>query len=140
MGLDDAQVINEFKATDTRGPANDRVSVLFHVPGFRMGQEVSSWLPICGGVAVLNDHAPRDAVGEPARVYSPEEIAERLGGITVKSLGELIRNGGLETTTLGYAEPSRRGGPRRRVWGMTDIQLGALLALRRHGRHGQEAG
>jgi hypothetical protein len=91
------------------------------------------------GVTVLYDHGPRDATGEPARVYSPEEIAERLGGIAVKSLGELIRSRGLETTTLGYAEPSRKGGPRRRLWGMTDIQLDALLALRRRGRHGKDA-
>ena len=67
---------------------------------------------------------------ESAKVYTPEEIAERLGGIAIKSLGEVIRNLGLETTTLGYAEPSRKGGPRRRLWGMTDIQLDALIALR----------
>ena len=68
--------------------------------------------------------------GEP-KVHTPEEIAARAGGISVKSLSALIRDRGLETTTLGYAEPSRKGGPRRRLWGMTDAQLQALLALRR---------
>jgi hypothetical protein len=68
---------------------------------------------------------------EEPKVYTPEEIAERAGGISVKTLGALIRDRGLETTTLGYAEPSRKGGPRRRLWGMTDAQLQALLALRR---------
>ena len=64
-------------------------------------------------------------------MHAPQEIAERLGSITVKTLSALIRARGLETTTLGYAEPSRRGGPRRRVWGMTDAQLEALMAVRR---------
>ncbi|HMF35257.1 MAG TPA: hypothetical protein VKF17_01405 [Isosphaeraceae bacterium] len=73
---------------------------------------------------------------EGVQIRSPEEIAERLGGIAVKSLGELIRNSGLETTTLGFAKPSRQGGPRRRLWGMTGTQLDALMALRRRGRHG----
>ena len=88
---------------------------------------------------MLYDRGPGDVVGEPARVYSPEEISDRLGGIAVKSLGELIRNRGLETTTLGYAEQSRKGGPRRRLWGMTDSELAALLALRKRGRHGHDA-
>ncbi len=112
-GFDDAQVINDFRVRRAPGsPVKDRVTVLFHVPGPRPGQEDSSRLPICGGAAVLYDHGPRDAVGEPARVFSPEEIAERVGGIAVKSLNELIRKHGMETTTLGYAEPSRKGGPR----------------------------
>jgi hypothetical protein len=67
-------------------------------------------------------------------LHTPEEIAERLGGIAIKTLNELIRKRGLETTTLGYQEPSRKGGPRRRLWGMTDEQLDALLALRRRRR------
>ena len=92
-----------------------------------------------GGFGELLEHGSRDAVGEPAKVYSPEEIAERLGGIAVKSLTELIRKHGMETTTLGYAEASHKGGPRRRLWGMTDIQLQALLALRKRRRHGHEA-
>jgi hypothetical protein len=96
-------------------------------------------LPIFGGVAVLNDHGHSEAVGGPARIHTPEEIAERLGGISIKSLGELIRNSGLQTTTLGFADPSRKGGPRRRLWGMTDEQLEVLLALRERGRHGRHA-
>ena len=65
-----------------------------------------------------------------SKVYSPEEIAERVGGISVKSLAEVIRKAGLDTTTLGYAEPSKRGGPSRRIWGMTDDQLERLLHFR----------
>jgi hypothetical protein len=51
--------------------------------------------------------------------------------MAVKSLSELIRKEKLETTTLRFLEPSRRGGRRRRVWGMTEQQLEALLAVRR---------
>jgi hypothetical protein len=69
---------------------------------------------------------------DDVKVYTPDEIVERLGGISIKTLTALIRNRGLETTTLGYAEPSPKGGPRRRLWGMTDAQLEALLALRSH--------
>jgi hypothetical protein len=83
----------------------------------------------------LDNDSRSDAGSRLPKIHSPEEIAERLGGISVKSLTELIRNSGLETTILGYADPSRKGGPRRRVWGMTDQQLEALLALRR--RRGQ---
>jgi hypothetical protein len=75
-----------------------------------------------------------EAGGEEPRIYSPEQIAARAGGISVKSLSALIRDRGLETTTLGYAQPSWKGGPRRRLWGMTDVQLEALLASRRR-RH-----
>jgi hypothetical protein len=64
-------------------------------------------------------------------IHSPEDIAQRLGNITVKTLSALIRSRGLQTTTLGYAAPSRRGGPRRRLWGMTDSQLESLLAVRK---------
>ncbi len=67
--------------------------------------------------------------GEP--LHTPEEIAARLGGMTIKSLAELIRKEKLETTTLRFLDPSRRGGRRRRVWGMTEEQLQALLVLRR---------
>ncbi len=63
--------------------------------------------------------------------HTPEEIAVMLGGISVKTLNDLIRDRRLETTTLGYAPPSRKGGPRRRLWAMTDAQLEALLAVRR---------
>jgi hypothetical protein len=72
-----------------------------------------------------------EAGGEGPRIYTPEQIAARAGGISVKSLSAWIRDRGLETTTLGYAQPSRKGGPRRRLWGMTDAQLEALLASRR---------
>jgi hypothetical protein len=65
------------------------------------------------------------------RIYTPEEIAERVGSITIKTLSALIRSRGLETTTLGHAPPSRRGGPPRRLWGMTDAQLECLVALRK---------
>jgi hypothetical protein len=74
-------------------------------------------------------------VSEPqtdgVKIHTPSEIAERLGRITVKTLTALIRSRGLETTTLGYAPASPKGGPRRRIWGMTDAQLESLLALRR---------
>lgn len=74
----------------------------------------------------------KEVASEPrkAGILSPESIAERIGGISVKSLTELIRKSGLETTTLGYTEPSRRGGPPRRIWGMTEQQLLALLNFR----------
>jgi hypothetical protein len=87
----------------------------------------------------LYDHSQSEPNGGPARVFSPKEIAEQVGGIAVKSLNELIRKHGMETTTIGYAEPSRKGGPRRRLWGMTEVQLDALIALRRRGRHDQDA-
>jgi hypothetical protein len=67
------------------------------------------------------------------KIHQPAEIAERAGGITIKTLTALIRSRGLETTTLGYSPPSRKGGPPRRLWGMTDAQLDSLLALRRNG-------
>jgi hypothetical protein len=69
--------------------------------------------------------------GPKVKVYTPEQIAERAGGISVKSLSAVIRDRGLETTTLGYVQPSRKGGRRRRLWGMTGAQLEALLASRR---------
>jgi hypothetical protein len=79
----------------------------------------------------------KESTGEEPNLHTPEEIAERLGGITLKTLNALIRGRGLETTTLGYANPSRNGGPRRRLWGMNDAQLEALLAVR--SRRGQPA-
>ena len=80
----------------------------------------------------LEDASVNKSGDEELTVHTPEEIAEKLGGISLKTLGALIRDHGLETTTLGYAEPSRKGGPGRRLWGMTDAQLETLLALRRH--------
>ncbi len=78
------------------------------------------------------ENAGVSKVGDEARtIHTPEEIAERLGGISVKTLSDLIRDRGLETTPLGFADRSRKGGPRRRLWGMSDAQLEALLAVRR---------
>ena len=88
------------------------------------------------GDMVLEDARVNATSQERLEVHTPEEIAARLGGINIKTLTALIRNHGLETTTFGYAEPSRKGGPPRRLWGMTDPQLEVLLALRN--RRGQE--
>ena len=68
---------------------------------------------------------------EALKIYTPDEIAESAGRITIKTLSALIRSRHLETTTLGHAPPSKRGGPPRRLWGMTDAQLECLLALRK---------
>lgn len=76
-----------------------------------------------------------EACGQEPQYHTPEEIAVMLGGISVKTLNDLIRDRGLDTTTLGYAPPSRKGGPRRRIWAMTDAQLEALMAVR--GRRGR---
>jgi hypothetical protein len=81
-----------------------------------------------------------EATPEQPKLHSPEEIAQRLGGISVKTLSALIRDRGLETTTLGYVEPSRKGGRRRRLWGMTDAQLKALLAVRKPSRTHETSG
>jgi hypothetical protein len=72
-----------------------------------------------------------EAGGQEARLHTPDEIASMLGGISIKTLNDLIRDRELQTTTLGYAPPSRKGGPRRRLWGMTDAQLESLMAVRR---------
>jgi hypothetical protein len=72
-----------------------------------------------------------DASHGEVTIHTPEEIARRAGSITIKTLSALIRSRGLETTTLGHAPPSRRGGPPRRLWGMTDAQLETLLAARK---------
>jgi hypothetical protein len=83
------------------------------------------------GDIILGDLGVSEAnVGE-SKIHSPEEIAERVGRITIKTLSALIRSRGLETTTLGHAPPSRKGGPPRRLWGMTDAQLERLLAARK---------
>jgi hypothetical protein len=74
-----------------------------------------------------------EAGGQGTGLHTPDQIAAMLGGISVKTLNDLIRDRGLETTTLGYAPPSRKGGPRRRIWAMTDAQLEALMAVRRRG-------
>jgi hypothetical protein len=79
----------------------------------------------------LKNERDDEAGSGSGRIHNPEEIAERLGGISVKSLCELIRNNHLETTTIGLAEASRRGGRRRRLWGMTDAQIQRLEAIRK---------
>ena len=78
-----------------------------------------------------------EAERQEAGLHTPEAIATMLGGISVKTLNDLIRDRGLETTTLGYAAASRKGGPRRRIWGMTDEQLQALMAIRRRRNRGE---
>ena len=52
-----------------------------------------------------------EAGGQEARLHTPDEIAAMLGGISIKTLNDLIRDRGLQTTTLGYAPPSRKGRP-----------------------------
>ena len=64
---------------------------------------------ISNGVNVLGDASVSDAKNEEVRIHTPEEIAERAGSITIKTLSALIRSRGLETTTLGHAPPSRKG-------------------------------
>src|SRR4051794_25835727 len=88
-----------------------------------------------GSRALNEDRESRESKSE-VTVYSPQEISERIGGISVKSLAEVIRKAGLETTTVGYAEPSKRGGPGRRIWGMTDDQLERFLHFRNQRRRG----
>ena len=86
---------------------------------------------ISNGANVLGHASVSDAKTVEARIHTPDEIAERIGSITIKTLSALIRSRGLETTTLGHAPPSRKGGPPRRLWGMTDAQLERLLAVRK---------
>jgi hypothetical protein len=95
------------------------------------GRVVERTDPSSKGVCKLKDDHQDEVGPELEQLHSPEEIAEQLGGISVKSLSELIRKTGLETTTLGQTKPSRKGGRRRRIWGMTSAQLEALLDFRR---------
>ena len=81
-----------------------------------------------------------EAGSQEGRLHTPGEITVMLGGISIKTLNDLIRDRGLQTTTLGYAPPSRKGGPRRRIWAMTDAQLEALLAVRRRRGRDQASG
>jgi hypothetical protein len=80
------------------------------------------------------------AGGTMSTLHTPEDIAAMLGGISIKTLNDLVRDRGLETTTVGYAPPSRKGGPRRRIWAMTDAQLEALMAVRKRRSPHEEAG
>jgi len=79
----------------------------------------------------VDEAKPSETQTAGVKIHTPEEIAERVGRITIKTLSALIRSRGLETTTLGYSPPSSKGGPPRRLWGMTDAQLECLLALRK---------
>ncbi len=45
------------------------------------------------------------------RYHTPEEIAVMLGGISVKTLNDLVRDRSLEITTLGYAPRHAREVP-----------------------------
>ena len=95
----------------------------------RCREGVERW--ILNGANALGGARLSELTEGKIRIHTPEEIARRLGSITVKTLSALIRSRGLETTTLGHAPPSKRGGPSRRIWGMTDAQLECLLAVRK---------
>ena len=87
-----------------------------------------------GGGMVLEDASPSvTSYQGRLTVHDPDEIAAQVGGINIKTLMALIRPHGLETTTLGYTEPARKGGRPAPPLGMTDSQLEALLALRDRG-------
>lgn len=59
-------------------------------------------------------------------VYPPEEVARRLGGISVALLVSILKAHGYEYTQLTPgAKPWGRG---RQVWGMTDEQIADLIA------------
>jgi hypothetical protein len=65
-------------------------------------------------------------------VHPPQEAARRLGGISVSTLVKLLRDGGYSFVSLSPgAKPWGRG---RKLWGMTDEQINALIAgqNRRH--------
>jgi hypothetical protein len=73
----------------------------------RSGEDAGAgWIP--GGDLVLEDASVNAEGHEASRVHTPEAIAARLGGISIKTLTALIRNHGLETTTL-LALRNRRG-------------------------------
>jgi hypothetical protein len=91
----------------------------------RYGQRIASWGDGFVDPVSASEHRSTDLL-----IHTPEEIAARLGNISIKTLSALIRSRALETTTLGYAPPSRKGGRPRRLWGMTDRQLELLLAVR----------
>ena len=94
-------------------------------------REVLGEQPIPNGVTVEGETSVSETNTGEIRIHTPEEIAEKVGRITIKTLKALIRARGLETTTLGHAPPSKKGGPPRRLWGMTDAQLECLVALRK---------
>jgi hypothetical protein len=58
-------------------------------------------------------------------VYSPEESAKRLGGITVPQLIAILKAKGYQFTEL--MPGSKPWGRGRKVWGMTDDQITELV-------------
>jgi hypothetical protein len=131
-GPDDAEVINVFGVTsETDRRATIAGSALDVRPRGNLSREELVERRISNGVIALGDESVSDTNQEEVRIHSPAEIAEIAGRITIKTLSALIRSRGLETTTLGHAPPSRKGGPPRRLWGMTDAQLEQLLAVRK---------
>jgi hypothetical protein len=126
---DDAEVINVCEATLESGRRAGSTLVL--APTRRLMLEDLRKTRIWNGVIVVGEGNAMEVKNEEVKIHTPDEIAARVGQITVKTLSALIRSRGLETTTLGHAPPSKRGGPPRRLWGMTDAQLERLLALRK---------
>lgn len=64
-------------------------------------------------------------MGTPIIVHPPEVAAERLGGISVRTLVKLLREGGYSYTELSPgAKPWGRG---RRTWGLTDRQIETII-------------
>ena len=62
----------------------------------------------------------------PQVVHSPEQAAQLLAGISVKTLVGLLRTGGYSYVELSPgAKPWGRG---RRAWGLTDSQIAAIIA------------
>ena len=95
---------------------------------------------ILNGASDLGDSSVSEASSGEVKIHTPEEIAERAGRITIKTLSAFIRSRGLETTTLGHAPPSRKGGPPRRLWGMTDASAGMPAGFEEALRSGTECG
>lgn len=57
-------------------------------------------------------------------VHGPDEVAKRLGGISVPSLVALLKAGGYTYTAL---QPGAKPwGPGRKLWGLTDEQIAAV--------------
>jgi hypothetical protein len=65
-------------------------------------------------------------------VHPPEEVARRLGGISVTQLVAILKAHGYEYTQL--MPGSKPWGRGRQIWGMTDDQI-ATLVLGQRRRH-----
>jgi hypothetical protein len=65
-------------------------------------------------------------------VYPPEEVARRLGGISVTQLVAILKTHGYEYTQL--MPGSKPWGRGRQIWGMTDDQIATLILGQRR-RH-----